>query len=298
VWQQSAFAPEDAELAQTLAPLHVAPTGWRGGLVVSALEGRPLAIVHLPGPTLVPFVVSVGFVGLLAAALIDSPGVALLGALVTAGGVAGWFWPRESERRALDELGEMHPGRLPLAVAGPLANGWWATGVLVLVLATALVTLVACYFYLGGATLDGARVMPPLAAPLAATALLLAAGGAMLWAGRTIGTGRIARRRLALAATSGLATLFVALTILSYRAMGVPPHESAYGSILLGLLGFQWLVMGLLLVMLGLAQLWAWLAPADPRGHAVLLNASLVSHFTLGSWLVVAATLYLTPRLG
>jgi hypothetical protein len=66
----------------------------------------------------------------------------------------------------------------------------------------------------------------------------------------------------------------------------------------LGLLGFQWLVAGLLLVMLAIAQLWAWLAPADPRGHGVLANTSLVGHFTLVSWLIVAATLYLTPRLG
>jgi hypothetical protein len=50
-------------------------------------------------------------------------------------------------------------------------------------------------------------------------------------------------------------------------------------------------------VMLALAQLWAWLAPADARGHAVAINASLVGHFSAVSWLVVAATVYLVPRL-
>jgi cytochrome c oxidase subunit I+III len=295
-WQQTSLAAEDPDLARALAPLHVGPTEWRGGLVVSALEGRPLAIVHLPGPTLVPFVVSVGFVGLLSAALIDSPVLALVGGLVTTGGVVGWFWPRASEGRAIAELGETHSGRLPLAIAGPSANGWWATCVLLLVLGTALVTLVASYFYLGGAPVGGAR--PALSAPLVAAALLLSVSGAMAWTASTIGGGRVGRRRLALAGAAGLLVAFLALTLFAYRATGSPPHESAYGSIVLGLLGFQWLVAGLLLVMLGLAQLWAWLSPADPRGHAVLANASLVSHFTLGSWLVVAATLYLTPRLG
>jgi cytochrome c oxidase subunit I+III len=298
VWQQTAFAPDDAELARALAPLHVAPTGWRGGLVVSALEGRPLAIVHLPGPTLAPFIVSVGFVGLLVAALIDNPALALVGALVTTGGVVGWFWPRASEGRAIAELGEARTGRLPLAVAGPMANGWWATCVLLLVLGTALLTLVVSYFYLGDGALGWAPARLPLASPLAAAGLLLAASGAMGWGAATTGSATVARRRLALAAVSGAVLAFVAITILGYLAMGIPPHEGAYGSILLGLLGFQWLVAGLLLVMLGLAQLWAWLAPGDPRGHAVLANTSLVSHFTLVSWLVVAGTLYLTPRLG
>ena len=298
MWQQRGFAPEDGELARMLAPLHVGPTGWRGGLVVSALEGRPLAIVHLPGPTLVPFVVSVGFVGLLAAALIDSPGLAILGALVTAGGLVGWFWPRPSEQRAIEELGTPGAASLPLAVAGPISNGWWATVVLVLVLATALVSLVASYFYLGDGALGWAPVSPPLGGPAVATGLLLLASGAMVRAGSTIRSARVGRRRFALAATSSLAIAFGALTVRSYCGMGIPPDESAYGSILLGLLGFQWLVVGLLLVMLGLAQLWAWLSPKDPRGHAVLLNSSLVSHFTVGSWLVVAVTLFLSPRLG
>jgi cytochrome c oxidase subunit I+III len=297
-WEQTSLAPEDPELARTLAPLHVAPTGWRGGLVVSALEGRPLAIVHLPGPSLVPFVVSVGFVGLLAAALIDSPALALVGALVTAGGVVGWYWPRASERLAIAELGEAQPGRLPLAVVGPIANGWWATCVLLLVLGTALVTLVASYFYLGDGALGWAPATPPGGPPLGGIALLGLASGAMVWARSTIGGARVARRRLALAATFGAVLAFVLLTLLGYRAMNVPSDESAYGSIVLGLLGFQWLVAGLLLVMLAIAQLWAWLAPADPRGHGVLANTSLVGHFTLVSWLVVAGTLYLTPRLG
>src|SRR5688572_32728560 len=51
------------------------------------------------------------------------------------------------------ELGTPVVGRLPLATAGPLSNGWWATLVLMAVLATALLTLVASYVYLGDGTL-------------------------------------------------------------------------------------------------------------------------------------------------
>ena len=54
---------------------------------------------------------------------------------------------------------------------------------------------------------------------------------------------------------------------------------------------------GLVLAMLGTAAVWAWLAPADVRGHATLVNAALVAYFALASALVVFATTYLGPRL-
>jgi hypothetical protein len=66
----------------------------------------------------------------------------------------------------------------------------------------------------------------------------------------------------------------------------------------LALFGYQWLVVGLALAMLVLAQLWAWLAPRDPRGHAVLFNTALVIAFGAVSGLIVLGTIYLSPRLG
>jgi hypothetical protein len=49
--------------------------------------------------------------------------------------------------------------------------------------------------------------------------------------------------------------------------------------------------------MLGSAALWAWRAPADLRGHAVLVNAALVAYFALAAVLVGLATTYLGPLL-
>ena len=60
---------------------------------------------------------------------------------------------------------------------------------------------------------------------------------------------------------------------------------------------FQWLVGGLVLMLLGIAVSWALLAPADVRGHATLVSASLVSQFALGAALIVFATIHLGPRL-
>jgi cytochrome c oxidase subunit I+III len=296
-WDAADVTP-DARLAATLDGLRHAPVGWRGALVVSALEARPLAVVHIPGPTIVPFVMSVGFVGLFAAALLDSTALAIVGGVVTLAAIVGWFWPQPSERRALDELGTPVVGRLPLATAGPLSNGWWATLVLMAVLATALLTLVASYVYLGDGTLAWAPRAPTLPWGLIATGLAAGSGAAMLVA--TLGLKRAAlwTRRLALAVTTVLTIAFLVVSGIAYAAVGSPASESAYGSIVLGLFGYQWLVAVLCLAMLVAGQLWSWLAPDDPRGAAVLLNTSLVVGFSVVSWLVVFAMVYLTPRLG
>jgi hypothetical protein len=164
----------------------------------------------------------------------------------------------------------------------------------VLVLATALATLLASYVYLAG----GSEAPPPipteLPRDLAATAAQLAAAAVLWWGSRGLSTpGRAAWL------TPAWLLLAIALfvSVSAWRAGGPSPTESAYGSIVLALAGFQWLVVGLVLVMLSLAQLWAWLAPADPRGHGVLLNTALVSSFVAASAVVVTATTHLGPRL-
>ena len=296
-WQTDVHAP-DARVAAAVALLDHAPTRWRGALVVSAVEGRPLAVVQMPGPTVVPLVVSLGIVGLLAAALVDSGALAVLGSLVTLAGIVGWFWPRRVERFAQEDLGTPSADRLPLAVAGPLANGWWATVVLLLVMATALVTLVASYIYLGDGTLAWAPTVPDPRLALLSIGLVLACVPAIGVAALSVRRDGAWTRRLALAATMGLGVASLAAGVMAYRALGVASHESAYGSIVVALLGYQGLVVGLALAMLVLAQLWAWLAPRDPRGHAVAFNTALVIAFAAFNALVVFATVYLAPRLG
>jgi cytochrome c oxidase subunit I+III len=289
--------PADRVLHDAVAALDDAPGRWRGGLVVSALDARPLAVVHLPGPTWVPLVVAIGFTLLFAGALVDSIGLVAMGAAVTAGGVVAWFWPRRSERLALQDGGVRGGGvTIPLAVAGPMSNGWWGTVVLVMVLATALATLLASYVYLAGGSEVRPAVPARLPLDLVATGAQLVAAAVLWWGSRGLSTpGRSAR--LALTPAWLLLAIALVVSVWAWRAGAPSPTESAYGSIVLALAGFQWLVAGLVLVMLSLAQLWAWRAPTDARGHGVLLNTALVSAFAAASALVVTATTHLGPRL-
>ena len=294
LWDQESLEPDDPALERLLEPLEHAPGRWRGALVVSALEARPLAIVHLPARSVWPFVLSVALVVIFAGALVDHTGVAGIGCAAAAVALVGWFWPHRTERLALEEIGVAGgPDRLPLAVAGPRSNGWWGAVMLVLILGVALVSLLASYWYLGAAAALAPAWPARFGGPVLATALLAGAGLLVRGALRDAG----GRRRRFLAGSLALGIGFVAVMLADLVARDIPPWTSAAASIVWALLGFQALIAAVALVMLAAALLWACLASTDPRGLAPLQNGALVGAFVAVSWLAVAATVYGAPLL-
>jgi cytochrome c oxidase subunit I+III len=150
-WNQERLRPEDtpprdAEAREDVDQMDHWPTRWRGALVVSMNEGRPLAVVHMPRRSIAPFAMAVGLVSLFAGLIVDYMPVMLgsIGLIIAA--LVGWFWPQATETAAMEEVGTPDADELPLAQAGPLGNGYWGTWVFILVLATALATIVASYF--------------------------------------------------------------------------------------------------------------------------------------------------------
>jgi cytochrome c oxidase subunit I+III len=300
MWEQNTLEPEDQALARQFDDLDARPADWRGAVVTSVLDAKPLALVHVPGPTIVPFVMAVGFVFLFAGALTEETIVLAIGALITAVSIVGWFRPQQSEKRALEEIGTAprEEGRLPLAVAGPTSNGWWGTIVLLMVLATALVTIVASYYYLGEGPGSWTVEAPTrLLEPLLATLLTLGVAGSAGWFVRSIKRGNRRHRGLGVVAAFVLSVLSLWLGTRSFTQTGLEPEYSAYASAFVGMLGFQWLVLLLLIVWLMVALLWIWRSPEDPRGDGAAYNASLIAYFAGISGVVAFVVLYLTPRV-
>ncbi|HJR43617.1 MAG TPA: cytochrome c oxidase subunit I [Gemmatimonadaceae bacterium] len=296
LWRQRTLDSERSQWARELRPLRGAPTEWRGGLVVSVESAEPRAVVHMPNSTYVPFVTAVGMFFLFAGLLSEHPAPLWIGAAITASGLVRWFWPQRTERIALATWGVAPRDRLPLAIAGPISNGYWGTVILVLALATALVTLIASYFYLADSAPAGHSSGSPLLPRAAAAALVLAAAATIAYA-RAVRRQAAATTRALLALTTLAHSAALGLTARAYAAMDATPVDNAYLSAVFGLIGFQWLVLALTILMLLVAQIWAWTRPRDPRGDAVALNATLVSHFTVIGGLVVLAVLYLSPLL-
>ena len=304
-WRPERMRPEDTpplpgEPTDDVAQMDHWPTRWRGALVVTVSDARPLAVVHLPRSSLAPFAMSVGFVTLFAALIVDHVPI-MLGSLgLIAASLIAWFWPQATETAAMEEVGSPGADELPLAQAGPLSNGFWGTGVFVLVLATALTAVVTAYFYLGGNVAPALAQSPAarIGAPAAATGLLSLGVPAVVLAIRAIGRGSRAGLRLGLLAAFGLAGAHLWLLLDAWLESGLAPAADGRHSAFLGVAGFQGIVAGILLVMLAVALLWALVRPADRRGHATVWNAGLVYGFAVLSAIVTFAALYLAPRFG
>jgi cytochrome c oxidase subunit I+III len=296
LWDQDSLAERDPEWARKLEVFKWRPRDWRGGLIVSVKDGIPEAIVHMPSPTLAPLIMALGFLFIFSAALLDHLILFLIGAGLTIIALIRWFWPQATETRALDEWRHRDDAALPLATAGPSSNGYWGTIVLILVLGTALLTMIACYFYL----ID--RSSPHYTQPVTSwsSPLLVfgcALAGALVYAfmiralrHERLGRGLLARvMALALVAESGW------LLLDAYVRFDLSPSSSAHDSVVAAMLGAQGVTVVLLFAMMATDSLWAWLRPADARGRAVTWNTSLVAYYGAASALIVLATVYIAP---
>jgi len=297
MWEQKTLEPQDEELARILEPVQAGPTTWRGGLVVSVMDAKPIAVVHMPNRSIFPFVEAVAFALIFAGLLVETPWLLVPGIIVAIIGVAGWFRPTVTEDNALAEIAcDRTDDRLYLAVYGPASNGWWGTWVFITIWATALFTTIAAYFYLGG----GAPEMPPpvpntLLGVLALATAALSVPAIWLFS-RQVAATTAGARRTGIGLTAVLNIAVIVLTVLSLTQSRVTT-DTAGGSIVVFLMGWQWLTSGIVLAMLIAAALWAWFRPSDPRGWSVALNTSLVAYFAVANWLIIFVILYLSPAL-
>src|SRR5690606_31231542 len=238
-----------------------------------------------------------GFLGRSAGATVRQAAPVLSGLAIIAVSLVLWFRPVRSEAAAIEEDAAREPGDLPLAIAGPAGNGYWGALVFLLIMATALTAFVASYFYLaeGPSSTWPPQGAPPAEMPLAATVLLLVTALLMWRVVKRVGAGRRAGPWIGVSLL--LAAGFEFLSIRDFAASGLDPASSGYASAHLGVLGFQWVAVLVLAVMLLSALLWSWVRPDDPRGHATAHIAALTSWFAAASGVVTFATLYLTPRI-
>jgi cytochrome c oxidase subunit I+III len=303
-WQPERMRPEetpatDAEAREDVAQMDHWPTRWRGALVVTVSEGRPFAVVHMPARSLAPFTMSVGFLVLFAALIVDHVISMAVGAAIIAVALVLWYWPQATETAAMEELaGPDH--ELPLAQAGPSSSGFWGTCVFVLILATALVTVVASYFYLGGNVAPRLAGSPaePIGRPGLAAGLLALGLLPVIAAVRAVGRRRWTAMRLGVTAALMVTGVHLCLLLSTWRDSGLAPASDARHAAFAGLAGFHAVVGIILLVMLLVSAIWCWTRPGDGRGHATVWNAGLVYGFTVASAMVVLGALYLVPRIG
>jgi cytochrome c oxidase subunit I+III len=298
LWEQKDLLPHEPNLVRQMEDLNARPARWRGALVVSTLDATPVAIAHVPTSTIAPFTMAVAFLAIFAGALVDEVLLLAFGGAVTAVALFLWFRPQSSETLALQELGDRRaaPDRLQLAVGGPIANGWWAMLVFLSILATALVTTIASFFYISEGPSVAARVPSSILEPTVSMLLSLLAIAAADWAVRRVERGT-ATPTIGLAVTWLLSAAALALSITTFPWATLDPKRDAYASAVVAMVGFQWIVLIILVVTTTIGLLWAVGAPGDRRGHTVAHNTRLMAAFTGISAAMVFVVVYVSPRL-
>jgi heme/copper-type cytochrome/quinol oxidase subunit 3 len=159
-------------------------------------------------------------------------------------------------------------------------------------------SLVASYFYLRfnspGWPQDGLE-RPELALPIIGTILLVASSFVMSWGEGGIRKGNVGRLRTGLAGAFILGAVFLGVQLFEYTRTPFRPSDNVYASLFFAITGIHALHVTLGLLMNAFTQVRAGLGHFDAAHYQTVENIALYWHFVDLVWLVIFASLYLSP---
>jgi heme/copper-type cytochrome/quinol oxidase subunit 3 len=199
--------------------------------------------------------------------------------------------------RSSGHTGDTAPRPAPYIARG---TSWWGMLLTLFVLVSMLAALLFSYFYLRA----GFDVWPPppsgdpaLGLTTLASALLLLSLVPTAMAHLSARAGRTAvRLPAALAATFVLGGAFLLVQFGDYAANDIDPARDVHGSLFLALAGFHHINAALALIGLAVVLLRVRAGRPTPREQEMAVTAAHYWYFVVGSWVLIGATLYLTPR--
>jgi cytochrome c oxidase subunit I+III len=273
---------------------------WRAALVSSPLDGQPREVFRVSGPSIWPFIASVGTITIFAAEVFSLRLVSLAGILVVIVALAGWHWPdkapstEEEEERFEEEYGvAVYSGGSPTVTR-------WAMYLLILLIAIALATFLFSYWYLRlQATLwplDGLPLPDLLPGGIMVGLALLAAVAAWLSL-RAIRAGNHTPMRLFLALATLLAIAAIGVGAWDYSRVPFSWTDNAYGSLWWVLGAFAFAVMAAAVIMAVIVQYWGLQGHYSRRRNGAVANAARYFTAAFVVWLLTFGTLYLVPVL-
>lgn len=180
--------------------------------------------------------------------------------------------------------------------------GWWGMALLCATEGTLFACLIASYFYLasGSSSWPPPGIEPPhLFLPIVMMVVLLSSSAVLAWGERGIRAGNAPRLRLGIVVSMLLGLGFLAMQLVEYREkLGhFVPQTHAYGSLFYTITGFHGAHVTLGLLMLAFTALRAFRGHFSPLRHQGVSNVALYWHFVDGVWVVIVATLYVSPHL-
>ena len=194
---------------------------------------------------------------------------------------------------------------LPRYAAGSTSLAWWGMVFLIITEAMLFVSLLGAYFYL---RFTNGPVWPPdgidkpdLFLPLVMSAILWSSSVPVHVAHAAIRTGERGRVKVALALgfLLGAAFLFIQLAIEWPEMLReFHPTDNSYGALFYTLTGLHGSHVFVGLGISAYIQMRVWKGHFDEKRHVSIQNFTMYWHFVDAVWVLILATVYLSPHLG
>jgi cytochrome c oxidase subunit I+III len=255
----------------------------------TGIEARPVGVARLPGPTLAPLAATIALGAGLVGALASLPWLAIAGLAVAVGIAVG--------------VVAGAPPDVPVGVAGRelavrrAGAGWWGGLVACVILGAVAGALIFAYLYLA----IEAEAWPPagISNPPLAPALAGGLGAVLAYLLVRIGARGAGRMAALLLGAGALVCVEVAVaTGVWLGNVDANPTETSYGSTVFALLGFE-IALAASVAVAAAVTIWRLVAgTVDPQERIAPRVVETLTAFMAASWLLVAALVYVVPRVG
>jgi cytochrome c oxidase subunit I+III len=297
LWEQESIRQGDGPVKRMVEGLAQWPLHWRAALTTTLLDARPTEIFRVSGPSIWPFVTSVGVILMFAAEIFTLRILVLSGAIITVLSLVGWHWPDRIETTEAElEFERKH--KIKVYPNGSPTVNRWSMWLLLALIATCTGLFEFTYFYLAlqhsGWPLDNIP-LPGLLLPAIGTLAVAGAAAAMYWANRCITREDQTGLRIGLAVAFVLGAVAAGVLVYDLRQVPFDHTINAYGSL------YWTLAIFLIVILLGglgqnlFTQIWAWVGRYSAREHIAVDIGGLYWYAAVLFWLIVAGTLYLAP---
>lgn len=301
LWEEKPITegdPKTLKIAQTLGRW---PTKWRAAVITSLLDARPEEIFRVSGPSIWPFVASVGMITIFASEIFTLRFVSLIGIAIVLISLAGWHWPDpppitdEEEAQYEEELGIM------IRPNGSRAVARWGMGLFILLLAIALSSFLFTYFYirLENDVWPAGNLPLPHLWPAAIGSLLLLASGGSLYAGlKGIQHGQNGRLSGGLLGHILLNAAALAALLYDFNQLTFTHQTNAYGSVFYTLGGYLMAIVLAGSLMNALILFWNFRGHITQRRYVSVENSMMFWVATAVAWFLIIGILYIYPYIG
>jgi len=190
---------------------------------------------------------------------------------------------------------------LPTVVFGIRDLTWWGTLAFMVIEGLTLVICAVSYLYLRpnvDSWPPAGTPLPSLGVPIVGIVLYLASIPPVMALDRAARRMDLRGVRIWLLVASAFIIAFTIVRYLEFGALNVRHFANAYGSVTWTVLGFHFtLVIVEVAEVLGLAAM-MWFEDVEPKHFTDASDVAFYWYFLTGSWLVLAALVFLFPYVG